>query len=145
MLRKTRAFIFASGAASLSLCLLLAAGCNNQSPSGPNTSGPPPGMPSGPGGTGGPMMGRGPGGPGGMGQPVAANATGEEVYQAKCRCHGPDGAGGRTAPKIAGGAGMSDTQLTQIIKNGKGRMPAFGSQLTDDQIAKVVATIKGFK
>jgi len=105
----------------------------------------------GPGGSGGMMGGpggmrRGPGGPGGMrgGGPVAANATGEEIYQQKCGCHGPGGKGGR-APVLTGGAGKSEDELVKIIHDGKGKMPSFASQLTDDQIKKVAATVKAFK
>src|SRR5579862_5372199 len=92
--------------------------------------GQPPGPPGGPmggppmggqgrmmGGPGGPMGGPGgmmggPGGPRGgpggpMGGPVAANASGSEIYQAKCRCHGPDGKGGG-APALNQTSGRSD-------------------------------------
>lgn len=88
-------------------------------------------------------MGRGPGGMG-RGGPVAANATGDEIYQQKCGCHGPGGKGGR-APVLTGGGGKSEDELVKIIHDGKGKMPAFGAQLTDDQIKKVAATVKGFK
>jgi mono/diheme cytochrome c family protein len=135
------------GMAALSLALIVAAGCNK----GGEGGAPPPGGASGgamaSGGPGGPgrMMG-GPGGPGGRmgGGPVAATATGAEIYQAKCRCHGPDGKGGR-APVLTGGAGKSDDELFKIIHDGKGKMPAFASQLSDDQIKKVAAEVKGFK
>ena len=85
------------------------------------------------------------GGPrGGGGGPVAANASGAEIYQAKCGCHGPDGKGKR-APALTDVGGDSDSKLTGIIHNGKDKMPAFGTQLTDAQITKVVAYVKAFK
>jgi mono/diheme cytochrome c family protein len=60
-------------------------------------------------------------------------------------CHN---SGGRTAgkgPKLMD-TSLSDAELTYRIKNGKtGQMPAFGQQLNDAQIAKVVAYIRGLK
>ncbi len=86
------------------------------------------------------------GGPGGQrgGGPVAENASGAEIYKAKCGCHGEDGKGKR-APALTGVSGDADSKLTTVIHDGKDKMPAFGSQLSDAQIKKVVAFIKGFK
>ena len=84
------------------------------------------------------------GGPGGRGGPVAENASGAEIYQAKCGCHGPGGAGGR-APVLTGVSGRSDAELYKIVHDGKEKMPAFGSQLSEAQIKKVVTYIKSFK
>ena len=92
--------------------------------------------------------GGGPGGPGGgkrgRSEPVAESASGTEIYQAKCNCHGTEGKGGR-APVLTGGAGHSETELTSIIGSGKGRMPAFNGQLSEAQIKKVVAYVKDLK
>ena len=134
-----RCLILVGGyAASLPLCLLLAVGCNKSSEAPPST--PPMGSQP-PGGMGGRMGGqRGRGG----GQAVAANASGTEIYQAKCGCHGDQGKG-KNAPALTSSASKSDDALTAIIKNGKGKMPAFVSQLSDEQIKKVVATVKQFK
>ena len=79
----------------------------------------------------------------GGGAPVAADATGDQIYQAKCGCHGPNGAGGN-APTLAGIHDSAD-EVQKTVHDGKGRMPAFGSQLSDDQIKKVVAYVKGLK
>lgn len=142
MTRGTRSIFAGGGAVALSLCLLLAAGCNK----GADTSNPPPVTPpsgSPPGAMGGPG---GPGGPGRMGRggPISENATGEQIYQQKCGCHGPEGKGGK-APMLTGGAGKSEEELVKIIHDGKGKMPAFSGQLSDDQIKKVAATVKAFK
>jgi mono/diheme cytochrome c family protein len=117
---------------AMPLCMLLIAGCSK-----PETppEGPPPGAPM--------------GGPGGGGQnprggPVAANASGAEIYKAKCGCHGPGGKGGR-APVLTGVGGDPDSKLTTTVHDGHNKMPAFATQLTDAQITKVVAYIKGFK
>jgi hypothetical protein len=135
-----RRSIFAAGyAASLPLCLFLATGCNKQDPAPSTSAGvptsagmskPPGGMPGGPGG--------------GGGQPLAATATGTEIYQAKCGCHGTGGKGGG-APALTASASKTDDALIKIIHDGKGKMPAFASQLSDEQIKKVVATLKEFK
>jgi hypothetical protein len=132
--------------AALPLCLLLAAGCSKpEETSGGSNTGPaqgPPGGPGGPGGgPGGRMRGGGPGGPGG---PVAENATGAEIYQAKCNCHGPGGKGGR-APVLTGVSSRADSELFKIIHDGRQKMPAFGTQLSEAQINKVVAYLKELK
>jgi cytochrome c553 len=132
-------------AAVAALCLLVAAGCSKPEESG---GGPPPGGP-GPGGPGG--MRGGPGGPGGMrggprggGAPLSANASGAEVYQAKCQfCHGANGAGAR-GPALSGLGSRSDADLAKVVHDGKGKMPGMASQLSDDQIKKVVAYVKQF-
>jgi hypothetical protein len=127
---------------SVALCCLLAAGCNKteEAPSGP--SGPPAGgMGGGPGRMG---PGGGMGGPGGRGGPIAADASGADIVSSKCGCHGPGGAGGK-APNLTNLSSRSDSDLIAIIHDGKGKMPAFGSQLTDEQIIKVVTYLKGLK
>src|SRR5947209_11933062 len=144
--------------AVVGLCAALAAGCNKPDDTGAgNSSGAPPG-PGAPGGMGGPggRMG-GPGGPmggpggrmggpggrmggpggmmGGRGAPVAADASGEDIYKAKCAfCHGANGQGAR-GPALTASGGKSSDDLHKIIHDGKdgGRMPAFGSQLSDAQ------------
>jgi mono/diheme cytochrome c family protein len=150
------------GAASgLSLFLLLLAGCDNAKPpenvaSGPqgSSAGRTTSGPSGPGsgpGAGGPANAGGaaqsgkPGGPPGpKGAQLAANATGAEIIQKKCGCHGPDGKSGQ-APSLAGGGGDSDAELFKVIHDGEGKMPAFKDQLTDDQIKLVIAHMKTIK
>lgn len=73
--------------------------------------------------------------------------TGADNYKAKCQmCHGADGLGATPAGKAMkalpfnspGVLKESDTDLIAIIKNGKNKMPAFGSKLTDTQIHEVV-------
>lgn len=98
--------------------------------------------------------------------PVAALAAdagaGGTIAAAKCAgCHGAGGAGDGvmlqtlnvTTPPVswtskAQMAQFTDAQLTSMIKGGgasQGKppiMPAFGNQLTDDQVANVVAYIR---
>ena len=80
------------------------------------------------------------------GPPVAANATGPEIYKGKCAgCHGAEGRGGAGGPGIVQAAKDSEGEITGVIRNGKGRMPAFASQLSAAQIKKLVTVVKNFK
>lgn len=142
MIKRGHRLWIAGMAVILPVGLFVAAGCSK-----PEESAPPPGPPAG-------APGGGPGGAGGFpdkmgggkmgGGPLAENATGAEIYQAKCNCHGPGGKTGR-APNLTGTSSRSDDELFKIVHGGKGKMPSFSSQLSDDQIKKVVAEIKGFK
>lgn len=144
---KARSITAVSAAAMLALCLMLAAGCNKDTTAEKGNPGPPPGV-GGLGGTGTPSgMRTGSGGPGGGpgGGAIAADAPASEILDKKCKCHGPGAKGGKNAPSLVGGGGKSDEELTKIIHDGKGKMPAFASQLSDDQIKKVVAELKTLK
>ena len=65
-------------------------------------------------------------------------------------CHGPDGSGqtpmGRKLNvrdlRSAEVQKQSDADLTQLIGRGKGKMPAFGKSLSEDQIKSLVAHIR---
>jgi mono/diheme cytochrome c family protein len=81
---------------------------------------------------------------------TAAN-DGAALYKAKCAmCHGPDGAGKTPvgqkfnvrdlqSPEVQK---QADSDLAQVIKQGKGKMPVFGKTLSDDQIKSLVAQIR---
>ncbi len=73
------------------------------------------------------------------------DATGEEVYTAVCaRCHGADLAGG-VGPALGAGTEVSeqpDDYYVQTISRGRGRMPAFGSSLTEHQIDRVIEYLR---
>ncbi|MGC2734555.1 MAG: cytochrome c, partial [Candidatus Acidiferrales bacterium] len=75
------------------------------------------------------------------------------VYKAKCAmCHGADGSGNTPAGKAMKArdfaspevAGETDAQLTEILTNGKNKMPAYKGKLTEDQIKGLVAYIREF-
>lgn len=68
-------------------------------------------------------------------------------------CHGADGHGDGTASKALkppprnfhDAAYMStrtDAQLAEVIKNGKGAMPAWKAQLSDEQVNALVAHVR---
>jgi cytochrome c6 len=77
--------------------------------------------------------------------------NGAALFASKCAmCHGADAQG-----KTAMGAKMnirnlvspevqkqSDAELSQIIANGKNKMPAYGSKLSKDEIAELTAHIR---
>src|SRR3974390_3862030 len=76
-------------------------------------------------------------------------AAAEATYKAKCAgCHGAD-AKGKEAMKTrdlssADVQKQSDADLTGIITNGKGKMPAYKT-MTPDQVKDMVAYIRSFK
>ncbi len=74
------------------------------------------------------------------------------LYKTKCAaCHGADGKGETSIGKTnkirdlssADVQQQSDADLTAIIANGKGKMPAYGKGLKPDQIKDLVAYIRG--
>lgn len=68
------------------------------------------------------------------------DASGPEIYDALCaRCHADDLSGG-VGPALGAGSPLSqqpDSYVIQTITAGLGRMPAFRSTLTEDQIILV--------
>lgn len=75
----------------------------------------------------------------------APDATGEEIYLQLCsRCHGEDLAGG-IGPALGPGsnaASQDDEFLELTIMRGRGRMPAFGSTLSADQLERLIGFIR---
>ncbi len=74
--------------------------------------------------------------------PSGEQATGEDVFGANCaRCHGADGRGG-IGPNIAGAeseqAFPDPADEIALIQTGRGGMPAFGDNLSEEEIAAVV-------
>lgn len=85
---------------------------------------------------------------------VFAADSGADVFKAKCAsCHGATGAadtamGKSMKLKDLGSAevqGQSDTDLTNVIANGKKPMPGYKGKLTDDQISDLVKYIRSLK
>lgn len=75
----------------------------------------------------------------------------EKVYKAKCAtCHGADGAGSTPAGKATKARDFrsdevkkeTDQAWTQILVQGKNKMPAYDKKLTDAEIKEVVAYVR---
>jgi cytochrome c6 len=86
--------------------------------------------------------------------PASAGNTGDATFKAKCAaCHGPDGKGETAVGKSnkvrdLGSLDVqkqSDDELSAIIGNGKGKMPAYGKSLNPEQIKELVAYIRTLK
>ena len=79
------------------------------------------------------------------------NDSGEALFKRQCAgCHGPDGSGktamGRSFKmrdlKSEDVQKMHDSELNNIIAKGKGKMPAYGSRLKEEQIESLVRYIR---
>jgi mono/diheme cytochrome c family protein len=86
--------------------------------------------------------------------PVSGQTPGESLYNTKCAvCHGPDGKGETAVGKAnklrdLGSTDVqkqSDDELSGIITNGKGKMPAHGKSLKPEQIKELIAYIHSLK
>lgn len=77
------------------------------------------------------------------GEIVADAAAGAEVYGDACIvCHKVDGMGGGTHPDLVAYASANTAADVQdFVENGGSGMPAFGSTLTEQEIADVVAYV----
>jgi len=84
-------------------------------------------------------------------QAQTASNDGAALYKSKCAmCHGPDGTGKTPvgqklnvrdlrSPEVQK---QSDSDLDHVIEHGKGKMPAFGKTLSEEQIKSLVAQIR---
>jgi|HubBroStandDraft_6_1064221.scaffolds.fasta_scaffold592363_2 mono/diheme cytochrome c family protein len=82
---------------------------------------------------------------------VRADTPGESVYKAKCAgCHGPDGVGSTPAGKAMKVRDFhspevqkeTDAELTDIISNGKNKMPKYADKLKDSEIKDLVGYVR---
>lgn len=86
---------------------------------------------------------------------VPAHAqSGAALFKAKCApCHGPDGKGATSMGKVlkvrdlssAEVQKQSDAELTEMIENGKGKMPAYKGKLSTADIKELVSYIRTLK
>ncbi len=81
------------------------------------------------------------------------NKAGADVYKAKCAtCHGQDGSGNTPVGKSLQVADLrsaavqskSDAELIQSVTDGKGNMPGFKGNITDDEIHAAVKFVRTF-
>jgi len=83
-----------------------------------------------------------------------AQGSGADIFKAKCAmCHGADGSASTGMGKSMGlkplsspeVQNMSDADLTALITNGKGKMPAYKGKLSDADISAVAKYVKTLK
>jgi mono/diheme cytochrome c family protein len=82
--------------------------------------------------------------------PGPDGAASSATFRTKCAmCHGPDGAGSEVGksmnvPDLRSPVvqKLPDSELAQVISNGKGGMPGFKNSLSEDQIHALVAHIR---
>lgn len=86
-------------------------------------------------------------------QAQSGPSDGVVLFKAKCAmCHGPDGAGKTPMGQKLNVRDLhspdvqkeSDAGLSQVIAQGKGKMPAFSNKLSSDQVKLLVAYIREF-
>ena len=77
---------------------------------------------------------------------ASAASDGSSIYSQKCSsCHKADGKGGGPFPALAGNAAVTakdPAAMIAIVKNGKGIMPAYKSQLSNADIAAVMTFVR---
>jgi cytochrome c oxidase subunit II len=73
-----------------------------------------------------------------------SSTVGRETFSGTCaKCHGLSGQG-YIGPKIAGSALLSQPDaLEDLLRNGKGKMPAVGKEWSDEQLQATVSYLKG--
>jgi mono/diheme cytochrome c family protein len=86
--------------------------------------------------------------------PAVAATPDAALYKSKCAsCHGADGAGQTPAGKAMKVRDLrsdavqkqTDIELTKVIAGGKGKMPAYGKQLSTPQIEGLIAQMRTLK
>jgi mono/diheme cytochrome c family protein len=76
---------------------------------------------------------------------TAADEPGQRVYEAKCsECHGAEGRGGR-APRLVPFEWSYGQLLEQIRRPACDMPPMSESQVSDEEIAQIVAYLKTLK
>jgi mono/diheme cytochrome c family protein len=80
---------------------------------------------------------------------VIAASEGKTLYETKCaQCHGKDGVakppgkGSKNFNEPAFQSAWSDEAIAKITADGKGKMPAYRSKLSREQIKAVAAHVK---
>jgi len=83
--------------------------------------------------------------------PMLAQSGGESTYKSKCAmCHAADGSASSPVGKMMkvpsfltpAAKKTSTADYIAIVKNGKGKMPAYGGKLSDAEVKGVVAYIR---
>ena len=83
-----------------------------------------------------------------------AAPDGSAIFKVRCAmCHGPNGDGSSGMAKSMGLKPLnspdvqkqSAADITNLVVNGKGKMPASKGKLTDEEISAVVSFVKSLK
>jgi len=83
--------------------------------------------------------------------PTRAQGNAEATYKAKCAgCHGADGRANTPAGKALGVRDFqspdvqkeTDSELADIITNGKNKMPKYGDKMKDSEIKDIVGYVR---
>jgi mono/diheme cytochrome c family protein len=86
--------------------------------------------------------------------PAFAASDGAALFKTKCTsCHGADGAGQTPAGKMMKVKDLrsdavqkaTDLELTKVISGGKGKMPAYGKQLSTADVQALIVHIRTLK
>ena len=81
----------------------------------------------------------------------AEGSPGAAIFKAKCvLCHGADGTGNTPLGKQLQAANLrskdvqkkADAELRKVIHDGQTNMPAFGDQLSDEEITQVLKYVR---
>lgn len=84
----------------------------------------------------------------------AAGSDGAAIYKAKCAlCHAADGSGSTPSGKAMKVRDLrsdevqkqTDIELTKVIAGGKGKMPAYGKQLSTEDISALIVHMRTLK
>jgi cytochrome c6 len=85
---------------------------------------------------------------------AAVASDGPALYKAKCAlCHGANGSGDTPSGKSMKVKDLrsdsvqkqTDLELTKVISGGKGKMPPYGKQLSNDDIKALIGFIRTLK
>ena len=86
-----------------------------------------------------------------LGTAVASAQDGASLYKMKCQvCHGPDGKANTVAGKkveakdfhSAEVAKLSEAEMFEVVKKGKGKMPSYDKKISDDEIRALVKYVR---
>ena len=84
----------------------------------------------------------------------AAGSDGAAIYKSKCAaCHAADGSGSTPTGKAMKVRDLrsdevqkqTDIELTKVIAGGKGKMPAYGKQLSTPDISALIVHMRTLK
>lgn len=69
--------------------------------------------------------------------------TGRQLFEKRCAlCHGKDGAKGAFGAFNLQASKLSPGEVASIIANGRGRMPAWSTKLSADEIRTIAAYVQ---